>query len=306
MSSDCKVRIRFFAPAAQLTSYFTSFYLCEVDVADGGRVTDHLHPEWTSLRFHSGDCPDASHPGGTSISGSAFSATGPSSKSVQFTIGTDRMWGLGILPLGWAKFVGMPAGMVADGVYDGLEHPAFAPIRPLAHTLFGATPDTEAELARINAHFLSLLGEPVPEEARIMAIHRALFDSDTASVADLIAKAGMSARTVERLCDRFFGFSPRVLLRRQRFMRSLAAYMLDPSLKWIGSLDGHYHDQAQFVRDFRECMGMTPRQYGKLTHPIMHAVMHERARVSGAAVQTLDRPDGVRFSPEMVSMAQAQ
>jgi AraC-like DNA-binding protein len=57
--------------------------------------------------------------------------------------------------------------------------------------------------------------------------------------------------------------------------------MLDPSLKWIGALDGHYHDQAQFVREFREFMGMTPRQYGGLDHPIIEGIMNERARLAG-------------------------
>ena len=300
MDSGCAVRIRFCPPATALAHYFTSFYLLEVAVADGGRVTDHLHPEWASLRFHDGDCPDASNPSGnplgSAISGTDFSATGPSARSVRFTIGGGRMWGLGLLPLGWAKFVGSPAADFADGVFDGHAHPAFAPFRTLAATLFGDGPDPEAELARINAHFLARLDRPVADEARIKAIHRALFDPETASVAQLSERAGMSGRTVERLCVRHFGFSPRMLLRRQRFMRSVATFMLDPSLKWIGSLDGHYHDQAQFVRDFRQFIGMTPRQYGTMAHPIMQAVVQTRAQVAGAAVQTLDSPEGARIT----------
>jgi len=75
-------------------------------------------------------------------------------------------------------------------------------------------------------------------------------------------------------------------------MRSLAQYMLDPSLKWIGALDGHYHDQAQFVRDFREFMGMSPREYSGRDKPVIGAIMRERARIAGQAVQALDSPDG--------------
>ena len=81
------------------------------------------------------------------------------------------------------------------------------------------------------------------------------------SVTQLVEQVGTSQRTVERLCHRHFGFSPKLLLRRQRLMRSLAQFMLDPSLKWIGAMDGQYHDQAQFVRDFKQFMGMSPRQY---------------------------------------------
>ena len=127
-----------------------------------------------------------------------------------------------------------------------------------------------------------------------MAIHTALVDPDISTVSQLAETVGASDRTVERVCAKAFGFSPKLLLRRQRFIRSLSQYMLDPSLKWIGALDGHYHDQAQFVREFRQFMGMTPRQYGKLEHPILDAIVSERARLAGAAMQALDTPDGQR------------
>jgi hypothetical protein len=75
-------------------------------------------------------------------------------------------------------------------------------------------------------------------------------------------------------------------------MRSLSQFMLDPSLKWIGAIDDNYHDQAQFVRDCRQFMGMTPTQYAALSKPLIGAVMRERERMAGSAVQTLDGPEG--------------
>ena len=72
--------------------------------------------------------------------------------------------------------------------------------------------------------------------------------------------------------------------------------MLDPSMRWSGAMDGHYYDQAQFVRDFRQFMGMTPRAYAALDKPVLTAVMRERARLAGAAAQTLDGPEGVALS----------
>jgi hypothetical protein len=66
-------------------------------------------------------------------------------------------------------------------------------------------------------------------------------------------------------------------------MRSLSQYMLDPELKWIGAIDGHYHDQAQFVRDFRRFMGMTPRAYVAHPRPVLSAVMRARFEAAGAA-----------------------
>jgi methylphosphotriester-DNA--protein-cysteine methyltransferase len=157
--------------------------------------------------------------------------------------------------------------------------------------LFFGEPDEAAELARITAHFMARADTLARDETRIQTIHAALVDPEVITVAGLVGRTGISHRTVERICDRAFGFPPKVLMRRQRFMRSLAQYMLDPSLRWIGAIDGHYHDQAQFVRDFKQFMGMTPREYAALDKPIITAIMHERARYAGAAAQALDIPN---------------
>lgn len=293
VSHECKVQVRFHLPPPELQSYFTTFYLVHIGVPEGERAIDRLHPEWANLRFYSGVGPIADCPDGSQLI-TNFPATGPSCKAVRFEAGPARMWGVGLLPLGWAKFVSVPAAELADAVVDGHRHPAFACFAPLAANLFGEKPDEAGELARITAYFMNRLGDHVPDEGRIQAIHAALLDPEVASVKQLVAQAGIGQRTVERICDRAFGFSPKLLLRRQRFMRSLAQFMLDPSLKWIGAIDGSYHDQAQFVRDFRQFMGMTPRQYAALDKPVLSAVMHERARIAGEAVQALHSPTGPR------------
>lgn len=296
VSDSCKVGIRFFAPPEKLRRYFTTFYLLETDVAGDHAVADYLHPEWANLRFHSGAQPRAELRGGSIMEHTPFPVTGPSSTATRFTVGSTRMWGVGLLPLGWAKFICASAADFADIAVDGHTRAEFAEFRPLAHAVFGDRPDADAELARIATFFLDRLDGPLPDEERIIAIHAALVDPDTHTVADLVARAGCTARTVERICRRAFGFSPRLLLRRQRFMRSLSHFLLDPSLKWIGAMDDHYHDQAQFVRDFRQFMGMRPREYAALPKPILGAVIRERARMAGAAVQTLDGPDGARIN----------
>jgi methylphosphotriester-DNA--protein-cysteine methyltransferase len=96
---------------------------------------------------------------------------------------------------------------------------------------------------------------------------------------------------MERLCRKHFGFSPKLLLRRQRFMRSLAQFVLDPSLGWIGALDSLYFDQSHFVRDCRDFLGMAPSEYVAADHPVILGFMRERMRAHGSAVQTLDSPE---------------
>jgi AraC-like DNA-binding protein len=292
VSQNCAVQVRFYKPPPELQRYFTTFHTAEITVADGGQIQDFLHPEWGNLRFHAGNTPDASNAKGQNLSGTHFPATGPSSRAVKFAVGTTRLWGVGLLPLGWAKFIGTPARDLADTLVDGTSHPAYRRFAPLARDLFGAQPDELGELARITEFFNSLTAKPIRDEARILAIHKALIDPEVATVSQLVERSIVSPRTLERVCTHAFGFAPKLLLRRQRFMRSVTQFLLDPSLRWIGALDGHYHDQAQFVREFRQFIGMTPRQYAALPHPIIDVFMRERLAFAGAAVQALDGPAG--------------
>ena len=292
MSSSPSVTVRFYPPPEDLGGCFTTFYIAEFDPDQADALRDGLHPEWAGLRFFSPEGPEVWTDAGLKVSGTTFQATGPTSHPVHFALRRSRMWGLGLLPLGWARYVGQPADQFANVICDGHLNPAFAPFRPLAETLFGDQMNEAAELARIVAFFRQLKARPVTDEKRILAIHTALVDPDVTSVSQLAARVAASQRTVERLCHRHFGFSPKLLLRRQRFMRSLAQFMLDPSLKWIGAMDSSYHDQAQFVRDFHEFMALTPREYASQPHPVLERFVRERLKAHGAPVQTLDRPVG--------------
>jgi AraC-like DNA-binding protein len=273
-----------------MRAYFTTFYVTEIDAGADGRVTDHLHPEWANLRIIDGVLPVSKLGEAAPVGGMAGIVTGPTSTALRFTIGTSRIWGIGLLPLGWAKFVTAPAHAFADRLSDPLAEPALAAFRPLVEGLFGQQPDEPAELARITRHFERLAEREVPDEARIRACHRVLVDADVATVAEMADAAEIPSRTLERLCRRHFGFPPRTLLRRQRFMRSLSQYMLDPALTWIGAIDAHYHDQAQFVRDFHRFMGMSPSEYAALPHPVLAGVMRARMEAAGAPVQALHVP----------------
>ena len=297
MSSKPTVTARFHAPPEDLRRYFTSFYITEITSTDGQPVVDALQPEWGNLRFFNGAAPRSWIEGGDNINGKRFVATGPSSRCANFSLGSSRFWGMGLLPLGWARFVCQPAAAHANLIADGHTHPTFSQFVPLADALFASDGDEQKELETIVSFFRSLPPCPKLNETQVLAIHSAMIDPQVSSVGELVERIGTSQRTIERVCDRAFGFSPKLLLRRQRFMRSLAQFMLDPSLKWIGAMDSQYHDQAQFVRDFREFMGMTPSDYASRPHPVLEQFIHARARNHGVAVQTMDSPDGAKRPP---------
>lgn len=290
------LRARFFAPPAQLAGCFTSFYLLEVEPGGGGSVADYLHPEWANLRFFLGGAPSSEIVGGATLRHTPFTATGPTSCPISFRVPATRMWGVGLLPLGWAKFMNAPASSLANTLSDGLQHPAFRHFEPLYETLRDAAADDDVQAAMLSDFFLAR-DRPVKHAAKIAAVHEALVDPEIRNSCDLAARAAISTRTLERLCARHFGFSPQMLIRRQRVMRTLSAFMLAEHKTWSQVIDVQYADHAHFTHDFHAFMRMSPSEYAALDHPVLSTFMTERARVLGSPVQTLDRPRSVLSAP---------
>jgi len=289
MVHDCRIDVRFFPPPPEFADCFTSIYRVELSVDEGARVEDWLQPEWGNLRMFAGDLPIAQIADRPQVADARFTVTGPSSLSNRFSLGSTRMWGIGLLPLGWARLVRRPAIAYANFMADAERHPDFTRFAPLAD-VFSDERDDEAEFARVVAALRAIDG-PVREADRIRAVHAAMVEPGLGSVADFAARAGLSTRALERVCRRHFGFPPKLLLRRQRFMRSLAAFMLaGGDGKWSAAIDDLYTDQAHFNRECHDFMGMGPREYAALPHPILMSFMAERARAHGSPAQVLDRP----------------
>lgn len=293
--SDSTIVVQFFQPSPALRPYLTAFYLTEIDAPPGVLVDDYLHPEWAALRLTEGTPPVASVGPGPMRPQWPLVANGPTSRTIHFGVEKSRVWGIGLQPAGWAKFVPESADALANVTVDACTHPAFARLAPLVDLVFDGRGDAAAEAARIDAHLMTLADLPVPHEAQIAACHAAILDPEVASVAQLAARMALPVHSLERLTRRYFGFAPKLLLRRQRFLRSVAQFMLDPTLKWVGALDGQYHDQAQFVRDFKAFMGLTPRQYTALPHPILYPILRQRMTDAGV-LQPTDLPTVARYA----------
>lgn len=290
------VRSRFHTPPEIFDGCFTTFYHLTLDVADGGTVTDYLQPEWANVRFFSGGVPKAEI-GSTCIDTARFGATGPSSLPCRFELGSARMWGIGFLPVGWARFFDAEAYDLTNLVCNGAQHPAFAKFDALSPVLTDPEATIEEQLSHIITTLEGLM-RPSRDEAKIHRVHEAMVEGCYVTVSELASHCAMSVRTLERVCRRYFGFTPKLLMRRQRFMRSLTSYMLqqsrDGGRRWTEAMDAEYHDQAQFTREFREFMTMLPSDYAALEHPILASFMEARARTWGSAAQTLDAPGDCR------------
>lgn len=283
------LRLRIVSPPPDLAPYISLFY--RTDVAPGHVFEDLVPPEWANLRAGRSLIYEAAAGDQAMRPVPPVILSGPTSSAVRLRIGEGHYWGIGLLPLGFAKFLGVPACDYADQHRPIADVPGVAQLRSMLEQLADGAQPIDRGVALMTDTLRTLLGRPLPESDAILETHRAVVCDRSHSVASLAQGVSVSTRTLERFCRRHFGFNPQLLLRRQRFLRSLASFMVDPTMKWIQTLDSHYHDQAHFVRDFRRFMGMTPSDYALLERPIAMIAVQARRAAQAATMQVLHRPN---------------
>jgi len=280
--------VSFILPAEPLRRYLSSYYF--VDIGEGQATQDDLlYPEWASARFTLRGTASGNMVGTAMNPIPAASLTGPTGKAAMVRFQNIRLVGIGFLPLGWYRLIGCPANRWANKVGSVHEHPEFALLAKLHREIQRLT-DTEQMAALFDHMLLPSVIDPDPLEAEIERIHHNIANPDIGSVSELAAITGISLQRVERLARRVFGFPPKHLLRRQRFLRTLAKVMEHPDLKWSAALDYQYFDQAHFNREFQQFMGMTPRQYLAMPRSTSIVTTQTRGRDLGHLLQALQGP----------------
>jgi AraC-like DNA-binding protein len=281
-------------PHPDLRPYITTYYLAEVSIGGDMPVSDLLHPEWGSVRYLCAGKvwgsvqPDPVRPV------PAVTLIGHSSRAARIECASMRMASFGLLPLGWHRFVGLPAHQYADRSVDATDLSSLVDFAALFGSVSAAV--TVEEVAAVfDKALLSALLSPssidAEEHMLIDGLHRALLDAEIGSVAQITERLGITAVQLERLSKRIFGFPPKLLIRRQRFLRTLAALMRQGEAKWADVLDPQYHDQAHFNRDFQRFFGMAPTQYLERDRPIVLAGAMARMAALGDPLQGLHAPN---------------
>jgi AraC-like DNA-binding protein len=284
VSSDgitAPVAVRMLRPAEALSAAVDAYYIVETTQS----VSDHLLAGPGNIRLASGTWVLTVD--GVVVPTPRRSALfGPTDRAAVFgSHGPGIMLGAGLTPLGWARLFDLDASGLSNAVCELGDVVGEASAEALAVALERA-PDDAGIAAAFDDWLLARMGARPAADPRIAAIHRALLTVPD-SVAALAAAAGLSERTLLRLCLRAFGFPPKALLRQKRFLRTLERVrgQLDQPLS--GLIDDGYFDQAHFNREFREYMGMTPTDYYNSPREIMRRAADRRREVTGKGMQGL-------------------
>lgn len=287
--SAAEISLEFFAPAEPLRDYISTYHLLTIDAHGGEPVRDRLHPEWGNVRFFfEGEMRGATL-GQTPEPQPDAILVGPTSHATPLEASNSKVWGVGLTPLGWAALIGRNASDYANRAEE-LSIVFGEEVRDEAVAGLRGAANNEDRVALIDRLMLARLGRFKFDRKRIVAVHGALTDPDVRTVAELEAVVGLSHRQFEHTAKTVFGFGPKMLLKSQRFARTLGQAMLAPESEWAGILDMAYYDHAHFIRDFKTFMGMTPTQYMATPHPVVAAGAVQRASFAGAPMQVLHKP----------------
>ncbi|WP_425230941.1 helix-turn-helix domain-containing protein [Sphingomonas sp.] len=244
-----------YRPSPALEPYVTFYYF----VTATAPIRDFLYPEWGNVRFAlSGDWQVAIDGSFSSIPQPSV-LFGPTDCRSLVTAGPGRMAGFGLTPIGWSRLIGGNTARMANQVRP-LENALGTTAAPLHAQLVADGGDEVASVRRWEAILTALAALRPLSNPRVLALDRAL-RSTPADVAIFAERVGMSERSLHRLCLETFGFAPKRLLRRQRFLRTLGLVRSAVGNPVTPSLGEDYYDLPQFYRDFRDFMGMSARDY---------------------------------------------
>lgn len=268
------VAVHVVRPTPALQPYVTFFYF--VDIA--GPLTDFLYPEWGNVRFAIRGAWAVRMKGHEMPTPPGAILFGPTDRPGEIATGGGRCIGFGLTPIGWHRLIGGDASAFANRIAP-LDGALGGDGAALHRALVGER--DEAVVALLEDAVAARLAARPPVAAPVLAVDRAL-RMRPASVERFAADAGLSERTLHRLCLKTFGFPPKRLMRLQRFLDTLGQ-VRSAMGGAVGQALAGYFDQAHFYRDFRDFMGMSPRRYFGAPRPLMA----EAARAQQRAGVTL-------------------
>lgn len=274
-------------PAPRLRPYISTYW--ELSVTGEGSVEDLLPPEWANIRM-TFDTPwdfGSSRDNMVRLETNAI-IQGPTSRATWVRGPVSTAFGIGILPTGWNRIWKADASQFADKVLPLAD---LIGVDKATHCFndLSACASLAERAAHCDAMMLSEL-DSIPHSAfddQVLQLFEILTDPDIATVEQITETLGVTQSRLARLTKRAFGFPPKLLLRRQRFLRMLGAVMARPYTEWSDFLDPQYVDQSHMIRDFNHFIGKSPGRYMSGDRPIIAAAAKGRAEMFGQPLQGL-------------------
>jgi AraC-like DNA-binding protein len=252
------IDIRYFVPQPALRPFLSSYYWFE---SNQPAFSDMMRAELPQIRLITCGHARNIYTTGTVREKMSAQLQGPTTGPVHFTAdGPLHLFGVGLLPRGWATLIGEPADRVADDCVD-----LCAVLGPAAAMVVADMLQARTDAERIAAADRFFLGLLQKSRAAPLWFTRLTDDWLTGAlnpdVDTLVQASGMSARSIERMAKRIYGASPKMLSRKYRALGAAVRIGTGEASGWSDFCDGGFYDQAHFIREFKQFTGMTPTRF---------------------------------------------
>ncbi|MEN2786284.1 hypothetical protein ABC969_07615 [Sphingomonas qilianensis] len=287
--------IRYDQPANDLADYITGYHVYCADTRHRGQV-DWFLPGAASIRI----AIDA-EPFSVSIARRTFdpvpqvSLFGPTSHALRAVTNSGILIGFGISALGWSRLIDQPAAAFRDRVAP-LATAVAGDFGPRLYAALQAT-DREGQVAPVLDALLREQLTPLHhprgaacaqrDDALVRQLMAFIARDGSIEIGHIAATLGLEPHALRRLAVRHFGFPPKLLVRRARFLRSFLRILGPGHTIDYGKLDQSYFDLPHFLRDANTFLGTTPRRFLARSTPFLDASLRARAAVLGAPTQAL-------------------
>jgi AraC-like DNA-binding protein len=193
--------------------------------------------------------------------------------------GPFRVVGFALRPCGWRALFDRPASDFADrmlpfqDLWGGDADRLLAAVAPLEDDAAIVAAVETIVAARLRSH---------PIDRGLERLERIARQDSTTKVEAVADGLGITTRQLERRCLEGFGHTPKMVLRRSRFL-DMATVM-----RGLGTVSDEalaelrYFDQSHRIREFRRFIGMTPAVFERTPTPLLTAGLQLRAERKAA------------------------
>ena len=282
-------RVRYYQPAAALAASITAYNAYGV-VAETPRVDPFL-PMMMMVTI----LIDAG-PVSVTVRNRVFAPIadvtlyGAMSRPLVATTHGGVMIGAGISPVGWARLstrsavdfhnLALPLGdLFGPGWGEGVRE-----------ELIAVTTDEDFP-AILDRHLAPLLDTPHPLEPVIAGLGAMIAREDPVDIASVADRLGVTTVMLRTVAHRYFGFPPKQLLRRARFLRSFLRHSGLDGSDDSTAIAPQYFDSSHYLRDANSFLGTTPRRFLQQPADFLRGSVRSRALVLGAPAQVLHHVD---------------
>ena len=277
--------VRYFAPAPSLAAAITG-YNAYAAVSDMPRV-DRFLPAPVMICVGVDAAPLTVEIGRHRFDPVATASVyGPTTRPIRITSRGGGMIGIGISPIGWARLSKRSAVDIQNRVVPVANLLGEALATRLAERLAAAP--TVADIApTLDAILAPLLAKPHPDEPLIAALGAIIVADGDPDIGTVAAMIGIPTAKLRRLAMRYFGMTPKLLLRRARFLRSFLRSAGFDGTGRAGQIDPSYFDQSHYLRDAQTFLNTTPRRFLTEENLFLLGSIRARAATLGAPTQAL-------------------